>query len=241
MKTEDTHPTSGEILDYFEGSLAPRRSLELETHFAECRSCVAEARYVRHFLSAVQQLDVTGRRATAWHTRAAAALANAAAGAPSAWVERLQAWRERGIKALEDSVSVIIASALEESGVLLDRSPSLPHGLRFAPASGPIRTLGETASGGVGLPKVVVAEGDPQTRVDVRGADRVIVIRLAEAWKECDPPLAMLLSEEVDSGPTQIVEAQRLPDGSCEARFLNVPKGSYRVVIEPIRNPGDSP
>lgn len=229
-----THPTAGEMGDYFAGRLARSRESELDRHFGACDACATLARRVRllSFFADRWTAREHGRQARAARLRRALEKARDAPGCEH-WQGRISRWLEDWAGKAEGAAQVLIEKAGEAWHAQVSGMEELARAGALWPSFAPETALavrGEPAESAI----VVTPEGAaPRARVEVSAAGGRVEVSVEPHFEAAAAPLVLLLPV----GPTgrlQVGELRRPEGGSrFTVVFDGVGPGRYVVAIEP--------
>ena len=236
------HPSTDELLDYFEAKLSDEPERLMEEHLARCAACTAAAREVYSFHEVWTGWTAQAHGDAYLRGTLAAALGDVEARVTNpAWRERLQRWRVRWAGAAEAGLRVAMQVTEQATRVVAEGLEGLtrPGSVwQFAPAyqAVPIRGAGPEAQSSAVL-TTAITPGKPRARVAVRGGETSeIVVRVDDVEPGAAAPLVVLVA----TGPggaaaTRVTEVERQPaTGYFIARFEDVPPGEYVVAFEPL-------
>jgi hypothetical protein len=232
--TDTTHPTAGELADYFAGRLAQSRESELDRHFGECDDCAAQARRMRllSFIADRWTAREHGRQARAARLARALERAREAPGCES-WQVRISRWLDRWAGKAEGAAQVVLEKAGDAWRAQVRGMEELARPGALWPQFAPEPALAVRGEAGGSALVVTPAGPAPRAKVEVSAAAGLVEVSVDEPFQALTPPLVLLVPDG-PAGRLQLGELRR-PEGGGRFTvvFRGVEAGRYVVAIEP--------
>lgn len=241
-----THLTHDELVDYVAKQLPPAEMWRMEAHFAVCDHCLNQVRELRRFARAWPQwtAETHGRLYARAHLNSILKAAAAETENPH-WQKRLAHWQTAWSGKARAAVNLIVESAIEVSRLAAAGAEQLigsDESWEFELATERIRSRGP------GAPKSASAQKSPKVTVQAEDVELSrerhqakilldlignVTVRIKDLGAKEAASLVVLYSLE-DKSFYRVAELQPAAgEAGFEARFKEIPAGSYIAAIEP--------